>query len=312
MKNNYKINFFGAGPIIEEHIKSFKGEKGVELFGIMNRTKSKALNLKKKYKINYIYDGYSDFNLKKSDEKKIAVIGVSVLSLFDVCKKVFKFFDYCLIEKPPGYNFEQSLKILKLSKKYNTKVFVALNRRTYPSTIQLKNLLNKEKGKRIINITDYEAPSMQKNKPKELIDNWMFANSIHMIDYINIFCRGKKKSQRNIMISKSLDRISIIKFSSGDICIYKGIWDRPGPWKVTVSTKNKYFQLQPLENLSFRSSENYIMKKIHLNLKNKKYKSGFKEQAKNFLLAIQNKKHQLASLEEAVKTMKLIKDIYNK
>ena len=81
---------------------------------------------------------------------------------------------------------------------------------------------------------------------------------------------------------------------------------------VTVSTQDKYFQLQPLENLSFRSSESYIMKKINLNLENKKYKSGFKEQAKNFLLAIQNKKHQLASLEDAVKTMKLIKGIYNK
>ncbi len=312
MKNNFKIIFFGAGPIIEQHIKSFKGERGVELFGILNRTKSKAVNLKKKYKIKHIYSDYSDFDLKKNNEKKIAVIGVSVLSLFNVCKKVFKFFDYCLIEKPPGYNFEQSLKILNLSKKYNTKVFVALNRRSYPSTIQLKNLLNKEKGKRIINITDFEAPSLQKNKPKDLINNWMFANSIHMIDYINILCRGKKKSIENFTISKSLDRVSIIKFSSGDICIYKGIWNRPGPWMVTVSTQDKYFQLQPLENLSFRSSESYIMKKINLNLENKKYKSGFKEQAKNFLLAIQNKKHQLASLEDAVKTMKLIKGIYNK
>ena len=185
MKNKFKIIFFGAGPIIEQHIKSFKGERGVELFGILNRTKSKAVNLKKQYKINHVYSSYADLDLKKSDEKKIAVIGVSVLSLFNVCKKVFKFFDYCLIEKPPGYNFEQSLKILNLSKKYNTKVFVALNRRSYPSTIELKNLLNKEKGKRIVNITDYEVPSLQKNKSKELINNWMFANSIHMIDLTN-------------------------------------------------------------------------------------------------------------------------------
>ena len=42
MKNNIKFYFFGAGPIIEEHIKSFKGEKGVELFAILSRTKSKA------------------------------------------------------------------------------------------------------------------------------------------------------------------------------------------------------------------------------------------------------------------------------
>ena len=48
MKNNFKIIFFGAGPIIEQHIKSFlRGERGVELFGILNRTKSKTINLKK-------------------------------------------------------------------------------------------------------------------------------------------------------------------------------------------------------------------------------------------------------------------------
>ena len=48
MENNFQFHFFGAGPIIEEHIKSFKGEKGVELFSILSRTKEKAVKLKKK------------------------------------------------------------------------------------------------------------------------------------------------------------------------------------------------------------------------------------------------------------------------
>ena len=310
MKNNFQFHFFGAGPIIEEHIKSFKDESVVELSGILTRTKSKAISLKKKYKIKNIYDSYSD--LQKDKIKKVAIVGVPVLSLLNVCRKIFKFYDYCLIEKPPGYNFEESLKILKLSKKYNVKVYVALNRRCYPSTNYLKKLLKKEKSKRIINIIDYEVPSLQKNKPKKLINYWMYANSIHMVDYANIFCRGKIISIKPITFNKLLDRVCIIKFRSGDICIYQGIWNRPGPWKVTVSTQNKYFQLQPLETLSFRSSESYKMNKFNFNTANKKLKHGFKEQAKNFLLAIQNKKHQLANLEEAVKTMKLIKTIYNK
>ena len=310
MKNNIQFHFFGAGPIIEEHIKSFKGENGVELFSILSRTKSKAVRLKKKYKIKFVYDDYSD--LQKSKIKKVAVVGVPMLSLLKVCKKIFKFYDYCLIEKPPGYNFKESLEILKLSKKYNVKVYVALNRRCYPSTNQLLQLLKKESGSRIVNIFDHEINNLQKNKPKKIINNWMYANSIHLIDYANVFCRGKKVSIKHINFSKSLDRVCVIKFSSGDICIYQGIWNKPGPWKVTVSTQNKYFQLQPLEILSFRSSESYKMNIFNCNVKNKKFKDGFKEQAKNFLLAIQNKKHQLANIEEAVKTMKLIKIIYNK
>jgi len=310
MKNNIMFYFFGAGPIIEEHIKSFKGEKGVELFAILSRTKSKAIKLQKKYKIKFIYNSFE--NLKKNKIKKVAVIGVSILSSLEVCKKIFQFFDYCLIEKPPGYNYKESLKILKLSKKYNVKVYVALNRRCYPSTDQLRKLLKKDRGNRIINIIDHENIDLQKNKPIKVINNWMYANSIHLIDYANIFCRGKKISIKHFNLSKSLDRVCIIKFSSGDICIYQGIWNKPGPWGITVSTKTKYFQLQPLETLSFRSTDSYKMNIFNYNAKNKKFKHGFKEQAKNFLSAIQNKKHQLANIEEAVKTMKLIKNIYNK
>ena len=310
MKKKIKLCFFGAGNIIEEHIKAFSLQKNIELYSILSRTKSKSLALQKKYHIKNVYSNFSE--LKNNKEKKIAIVGVSILSTFSVCKKIFDYFDYCLIEKPLGYDFKEAVKINKLAKQFNVKVFAAFNRRSFQSTIQLKSIIKNIKSKRVVNIIDHEDNKFRKIKtPKKILDNWMFANSIHLIDYLFIFCRGKIISIKNQGLPNSLDRLSVIKFSSGDIGIYQGIWNCPGPWGVSVSTKDKYFKLQPLEVLSFRSTENYKMFEIKNNEKNN-FKPGFVEQARNFILAVNGKKHGLPDIDHSLKTMKLIKNIYEK
>ena len=47
--------FFGAGPIINDHIKAFRPNKNVCLYGILSRTSKKAIALKKKYKIKHVF-----------------------------------------------------------------------------------------------------------------------------------------------------------------------------------------------------------------------------------------------------------------
>ena len=46
-------------------------------------------------------------------------------SVLEICKKTFKFNFIHLIEKPVGINYEESVYILDLAKKYKTKVFVS-------------------------------------------------------------------------------------------------------------------------------------------------------------------------------------------
>ena len=176
----------------------------------------------------------------------------------------------------------------------------------------MHNLLHKAKGARIVNILDYENTFSIKNlHPKKIINNWMFSNSIHVIDYANFLCRGKIVSIKKNIFTKQKKLIHLI-YSSGDICIYQSIWERPGPWTVTVSTNKFYFKLDPLEELSFRTTDSYNYNLIPRDNRDKTYKPGFHRQAVDFIRAAQGKQHKLVSLNKSLETMKLISSLYDK
>ena len=139
----------------------------------------------------------------------------------------------------------------------------------------------------------------------------MFSNSIHVIDYANFLCRGKLVSIKKNIFSKQKKLIHLI-YSSGDICIYQSIWERPGPWTVTVSTNKFYFKLDPLEELSFRTTDSYNYNLIPRDSYDKSYKPGFHRQANEFIKAIQGKPHKLVSLKKSLETMQLISNLYDK
>lgn len=67
MSTNKKINlfFFGAGPIIDNHIKVFKKQENVNLYGILSRTYSKAVTLKKNIKLSMYLKNFLKFIMKK-------------------------------------------------------------------------------------------------------------------------------------------------------------------------------------------------------------------------------------------------------
>ena len=187
-----KINLFlfGAGPTMESHINASKQVSGFNLYAINSRTRSKAELLKKKYKIKYFLNDIKRDYLPK-ESINIAIIAVTIENTYLVFKKIFKLFDICLLEKPAGYNYNEAKLIYSLSKKSKTKFYVSLNRRFFSSTMKLRYFLNKEKSLRFLNIIDTQTPKFLKKKfNKKIIRNFIFSNSIHLIDYIYFICRG--------------------------------------------------------------------------------------------------------------------------
>ena len=59
----------------------------------------------------------------------------------------------------------------------------------------LKKIISKDKSIRIVNIFDQEnsLAAMKLGKPLKVVKNWMYANSIHMIDLAYLFGREKLK-----------------------------------------------------------------------------------------------------------------------
>ena len=132
MKTMKKINlfFFGAGSIINDHIKAFKSQRNVCLYGILSRTPEKAIALKKKYKIKHVFKKFSEIHHEKN-AISVAIIGVPAQSTYQVCKGVFNLFNFCLVEKPGGYNYEESKKLYSLSKKKKLKSFCCFKSKVF-------------------------------------------------------------------------------------------------------------------------------------------------------------------------------------
>ena len=140
--------------------------------------------MKSKFKIKKLYKSLNDLkNDRQIDALIIAVNAEStnyILNNLEIPK--YKI----LCEKPVGINYEQTKKIV--SKIKNKHFYVALNRRFYSSNLKAGYLISKNKGKRLISIRDQE---LQNSKSKLYNKNLMYWNSVHLIDYINIYARGK-------------------------------------------------------------------------------------------------------------------------
>ena len=142
----------------------------------------------------------------------------------------------------------------------------------------------------------------------------MYVNSIHLIDYYNLLCRGKLIKIKNI--KNWIDRekniyTCYLYFSSGDLGIYRSVWNMPGPWSVKVYFNNGYFKLAPLEKIFFRKNDSKLDKIISINYKDdKQFKPGLKLQTVEFLKSLKNNKNNLPGLVTSHKLMNLIHKIY--
>jgi predicted dehydrogenase len=307
-----KVSIIGAGRIAECYIKVLRDFKNIELVGIISRSKESSKQKSLKYKIHYHSNSLE--NMMKITKPDIVIVCVTPTETKKICLNLLKYKCIVLVEKPLGLSLKDSKEVLLKSKKSKSKIFIAFNRRFFNSTNLLINKLSKNASKRVVNIFDQEDTNAAKKNghSKKIIDNWMYANSIHLIDFFTFLCRGKINNivSQRIKINKNQYFIySKIFFSSGDIGIYNAYWNRPAPWKISVSCSESYFQLSPIERLIEKNNRGEMItyKDSKYDIK---YKPGFYLMVKNLLKVYTGKKNKLVSLKENCKTMKLINSIY--
>jgi len=315
--DNKKINFaiIGAGNMAAEYAKILKYRKDAYIIGIYSRTYLKARVFAKKKMIKKIY---KNLNLLLEDSNiDIIIVCVSDENVGSVLKKIVKTKKIILTEKPIGLSYLEAKKNLDEAIKNKTKLFIALNRRYYPSTMELQKILSKKlsQNKRVLEVFDCQIKRsfIKLKKHKKVIESLMYANSVHLIDYFSMFCRGELKEIKNITTNKKNSEIifSIIKFSSGDIGYYHCSWNQNSRWKIKLTIKDfKEWTFQPLESLS-----EFDQKLNKLNfIKNYKYKfkPGLEGIVNDLINQFYKKKNNLVSPKEHLKTIKIINKIYGK
>lgn len=310
-QKKYRVAFVGSGLMARAHAKAFNDIDEVELVGVFSRTLEKSTAFAKENGINLVCSSIEDlFSRAKPD---IVVMAVNELSLHDLCIKAFTFPWVILIEKPIGINLNEAENLLALSIKFNAKAYVALNRRHYSSTRAVLKEIND--GPRLVQVFDQEDPvaGLIEGKPRVVVENWRYANSIHVVDYFSIFCRGNLSSIENLTSWSDQDAaycLARLNFSSGDVGIYQAIWNAPGPWAVSVTTAKMRWEMRPLEMASRQIYNSRKIEPLIVDNFDIEFKPGIRFQAEETLNVLRGLPNQLPTIAEGVKTMRIIRDIY--
>lgn len=299
--------------MVRAHALAFGDIPDVSLKGIFSRTRARAETVAAEFGIEGIYDSIED--LWEQTRADVIVIAVSELAVSQICRSAFKYPWLCLVEKPVGYDLENAREILEEAGKTGARAYVALNRRHYGSTRAVFSELAKIDGPRLVQVSDQENPqiALEAGKDPLIVKNWMYANSIHLIDYFRVFCRGDLGSVQHI-IPWNPERpeyvLSKLEFSSGDVGIYQASWNRPGPWAVTISTGSKRFEMRPLEQATIQEGPSRMVRALASDPWDSQFKPGLRFQAEEIVLALQNDSWRLPTLAEGFATMELINKIY--
>jgi hypothetical protein len=150
-------------------------------------------------------------------------------------------------------------------------------------------------------------------QPKLVVDNWMYANSIHLIDYFRLFGRGAITSVKPVIPWDPEHPgvvVSEICFDSGDIGLYEGIWNGPGPWAVTVAMPTKRWELRPVEQASFQNRNERRQQIVDPHMWDSQFKPGFRLQAEFAVSAACGGPTDCPTLEDSLQTMRVIQSIF--
>jgi predicted dehydrogenase len=308
-----RVAVIGAGYMAAEHLRAFAACPEVQLVGIHSRSAARAEALAQAYPGLAVFPSIQALYAHTAAD--LVVIAVPELACRAVCDEAFQHPWTLMIEKPVGHTLSEARLIEQQAIAHGARAYVALNRRFYGSTLQLQQALQGIEVPRVVTILDQEDAegALAAGQPPEVVRNWMFANSIHLIDYFSQLCRGDHVSTQ-VLTPWNPEApgpvIAQLQFSSGDLGLYQAVWNAPGPWSVAVSTTQLRAELRPIEQLSLQQAGSRQAEPQEADPLDQQFKPGLLRQAQAAIQATHGEPTTLPSLAEANRSMALVASIY--
>lgn len=301
------IYIIGTGRIAIEYVKLLKHEK--KEFKVIGNSIDSVNKFEMNTGVKALSGGVKKhlFSLNK-DAYFINCVGVDKLD--EVTKCILKSNPKrILVEKPGFASINSALKERDFYSKIDN-IFIACNRRFFDSVIKLKKILNKETA--ISAHFEFNERGIQidsKFWTKEILSNWVFANSIHVIDTVFYLIGQPDK----LSITKSHKQLEWIKNdlfighgkTVNDVLFtFNSNWISPGAWKIEVKCAETTYTLSPMEILKSynRDGKSEVVAETKSN-----FKPGFKNQLNCFL----NKPGELLNINQFLININNQKNIYD-
>lgn len=318
------IALVGAGGMAREHAKAFASLPNVRVSGLTSRTRAKADALAAELSIPVVADSVDD--LRARTKADLLIVAVPELSANAVAMQAFAHPWAVLLEKPAGYDLADAEKIAAAAAERDRlarrsaqgagRVMVGLNRRFYSSARTIKaDLETRPDEKRFIHVQDQQSyeEARRYNHPPQVVEKFMYANSIHLIDLIPFFARGSVSRVQQITPWRGEETevmLAHVEFDSGDTALYEGLWKGPGPWAANVSTPGKRWIMQPLEDATYQNAGERARHTIERADEDKQYKAGFLLQARAAVAAVRGEPSSIPSIDDSLQTMRLIHQLF--
>lgn len=307
-----RVAMIGGGGMTREHIKAFRDLPGVEIAGIWNRTRDKAAALATEFNIPLVADSIDDLHTRTRAD--LAVVAVYETAINPVMKQALAHPWAILMEKPIGVDLQDAEDIVRAVKAKGARVFVGLNRRFLSSTQAVLADLAQDNGPRFIHVQDQQSldTARQIGHAEPVVRNWMYANSIHLVDYLCALGRGEIAAVTPV-VRWNPDKPGVVlakvDFTSGDVGLYQGIWHGPGPWACTVTTPRRRWEMRPLERATFQNAGERKLNPVEPDAWDADFKPGFRRQAEVVAAALRGAPGAV-TIDEALRTIRLIHAIF--
>ena len=285
--NDQKIRvcLIGAGKIAPAHLDVISSFPNVSCLAIASRSGISAKNLALQYKISSYY---SDYKQMLEEIKPDAVfILVSHENIFEVASYCLSQVVPCFIEKPPGLLLSQTQKLAEIAQQTSCFNMVGFNRR-YSSVLKQAIEIITEHGALIgIHIEAHEPIACKRAEarlPTFIYDQWFRVNSVHNVDMLRLLGGDIEQvySFSNSWKEKNGDSfVASIKYKSNALGSFIAHWNSGSDSKVVLYGDELYFEYNWGEQgiIHYADGRRQMITALE---EDKKYKMGFRMQAKIF------------------------------
>ncbi len=315
-----KILIVGSGYMAQEYANVLSAMPYD--FEILGNRRNRIDEVKQKYPNIKCHSGGYQSYLNENKPPLFVIIAVSVDVLYSAAISfITAGTPNILIEKPAGLSSKEISHIAELCKIFNTRLFVAYNRRFYHSINLAKEIIENDEGVLSLNFefTEWAHTIDQQKFPQNVLERFIIANSSHVIDTV-FYLIGKPETISCIVHGNDIEW-----HKSGSIFCGSGIstknipfsyhsnWGSAGRWGIEILTSNHRLYLRPMERLHIQKKGTITTEEIESDYElDTVFKPGLFLQTQAFLSPSES--NSLCSIEEHLSNFYFYEQIggYNK
>jgi len=289
-----KIYLIGTGPMAIEYAKVLT-HMNLNVI-VIGRGIDSANNFKEKTGLHVEVGGFSKYcNENVIDADGIYIIATGTEVLMSILLLVQKLIPKAiLVEKPAAISPNELLENAEILKEIQDITFVAYNRRYYESVTLAKKLIEEDGGLTSFHFdfTEWSHKIDPLHKAAGVKENWLFANSTHVID-LAFFLGGLPEKLSSYSRAGNIEWHEKSQFVGAGVSnnnipfSYHSNWESAGRWGVFLYTNKRKFILEPLEDLSIQERGQLSCQKVYdQNKSNSKFKPGLFKMIEMFINSV--------------------------